>query len=742
MIRPLLSLIVFTAAAVAAPVSHDADRAALLAEVREIGVSGSPGPIALFGPDAFSVISGKSGDKERAPLVAATRLERGRVVAFGHEGYLGIFDKADTGRLIANAVRWTAGNAPGSGTGKIHVALYRQDKLADFLKAQGFEVAKLDGKNWSEHLGSARVLVASAHHLTASDVAPLAKYLRAGGGLVTSGLGWGWQQVNASKSLKTDFAGNLLLAPAGIAWGEGTLDKTGSEGFAADPAELHLLNAQEALAAVAAHDAGTAKLSADELAQASSTLSYAMRSLPGSDTLFLPKIAALAKSSGTTLIPRPDKPIKADSALARVLIARELTVLRQAKPEEIRAHPAAEIFPGAVPKNAQRLANRSVWINTQRPAWHSTGLYAAPGEIISVEVPTNAATAGLGIRIGCHTDGLWQKDSWSRFPEISWREKVQAATTKVASPFGGLVYIEVPDKAALGPIEVKISGAVAAPYFILGKTTLQEWKTTLRNAPAPWAELECAGVILSVPSTAIRTLDDPEALMQFWTKIVAAEDELANTTSERRRPERIVPDVQISAGYMHSGYPIMTHLDKSVDQSVQLDLLKQGSWGHFHELGHNHQSGDWTFGGTTEVTCNLFSLYVSETICGLPPGRGHGAMEPAKVAEALKKHLATRASFERWKSEPFLALTMYNQLRVGFGWEVFKKLFAEYRALPAGERPKTDDEKRDQWMVRFSKATGKNLGPFFEAWGVPTSTTARDSIKSLPGWMPADWPKM
>ena len=86
--------------------------------------------------------------------------------------------------------------------------------------------------------------------------------------------------------------------------------------------------------------------------------------------------------------------------------------------------------------------------------------------------------------------------------------------------------------------------------------------------------------------------------------------------------------------------------------------------------------------------------------------------------------------------DPFVALTMYMQLAEGFGWDMYKKVFAEYNGLKKEERPKSDDEKRDQWMVRFSKACGKNLGPFFQAWGVPTSSAARDSIKDLPAWMP------
>ena len=63
-------------------------------------------------------------------------------------------------------------------------------------------------------------------------------------------------------------------------------------------------------------------------------------------------------------------------------------------------------------------------------------------------------------------------------------------------------------------------------------------------------------------------------------------------------------------------------------------------------------------------------------------------------------------------------------------------MFALYRDLPAAQRPKSDAEKRDQWLVRFSRAVGRNLGPFFQAWGVPTSEKARVSIADLPAWMP------
>jgi len=210
--------------------------------------------------------------------------------------------------------------------------------------------------------------------------------------------------------------------------------------------------------------------------------------------------------------------------------------------------------------------------------------------------------------------------------------------------------------------------------------------------------------------------------------------DLAAIPRERERPERYVTDVQISAGYMHSGYPIMTHLD-AAPRFVDLATLRgKGDWGMFHEIGHNHQSGDWTFAGTGEVTVNLFTMYILETVCRTETR--HGAITPEAMRKHIERFEKENRSFDLWKREPFLALVMYRQMIDAFGWEPMKRVFAEYRALPADRRPKNDDEKRHQWLVRMSRATGRNLGPFFESWSVPTSESARQQVSGLPVWMP------
>ena len=46
-----------------------------------------------------------------------------------------------------------------------------------------------------------------------------------------------------------------------------------------------------------------------------------------------------------------------------------------------------------------------------------------------------------------------------------------------------------------------------------------------------------------------------------------------------------------------------------------------------------------------------------------------------------------------------------------------------------GPEPKSDIDKRDQFLVRYSKITNKNLAPFFEAWGIPTSSAATGVLR-------------
>lgn len=72
-------------------------------------------------------------------------------------------------------------------------------------------------------------------------------------------------------------------------------------------------------------------------------------------------------------------------------------------------------------------------------------------------------------------------------------------------------------------------------------------------------------------------------------------------------PMRFVVDRQISAGAGHSGYPAMATKDWT-DSIASGSIIQSGSWGLWHELGHNHQSPPFTMEGQTEVSVNIFSM--------------------------------------------------------------------------------------------------------------------------------------
>ncbi|GAB4469411.1 MAG: hypothetical protein OHK0029_42030 [Armatimonadaceae bacterium] len=718
-----------------------ADRKAMVGAVREIIAPGSiPGPLAVWGKEAFVVLTGKE-NRTRLPMIAAARYGRGRVIAVGHGGFLGgeALNNPDNQKMIQGFVRWAGGGKAGT-----TVAVVGNGSLADRLTASGASIIRIESDTIQRNPQQLRSLPAPVLFMGTEPLdgpageavrRELEAYVQRGGGVIMDGLGWGWKQLNPGKSLETDHGGNRFLRPMGLAFADGMFDRTGSEGWLADTEGMPLAHAEAALTALTHHAEGKHTLSTDELAQVTQVLSTTMGALPVEDRSFAPRVRALCTRYGGEAIPTRQSPVTTAAPFARLAAVLYAQEWKRLPVEQVQAHPSAASFPGAVPASAPRVT-RTRDIDTTVPNWHSTGLYAAPGEVITFRLPADAVKRGLSVRIGSHTDSLWHLPKWERFPEVSTQRPLNAAVVRVASPFGGSVFIDVPGKSTGGTVAVTVENVVEAPLFVRGKTDIAEWKRAIRLAPGPWAELAANGVILSVPSAVVRDLEDPESLMAYWDEVMDRCYELY-AAPRRSRPERYCVDRQISAGYMHSGYPIMTGDDVAKD-FVNLAMLRSPEgrvWGFYHEMGHNFQVGDWTFGGTGEVTNNLFSLYGYEKLNGIRAG-GHPNMASERIGKQFREYIASGASFDQWKRDPFLALYMYVQVQKEFGWEPFTKVFAEYRDLPASERPRSDDEKRSQWMVRLSRAVGKNLGPFFAAWGVPVSDDARQSLSELPVWLP------
>ncbi|XP_040902035.1 TRPM8 channel-associated factor homolog [Toxotes jaculatrix] len=376
--------------------------------------------------------------------------------------------------------------------------------------------------------------------------------------------------------------------------------------------------------------------------------------------------------------------------------------------------------------------NRRIRINAkteEKEMWLSTGLYLSPGMKTVMTMPAQIINKKWKVQIGCQTDYL-DAEELKRAPRVHEEFPVTAEKMQVWNLWGGLIYLVAPPDSKVEGAEVVVQLAMAAPYYKSGETTSADW-SLLRTAPSPWAELEFDNIILTVPSDVVRGLERPDEVACLWNNIMKAVADLAVIPHKFPRKERIVADVQISAGWMHSGYPVMMHSSIAAELVKPGDARKQGLWGEIHELGHNQQRSCWEFPPhTSEATCNLWSVYVHEEVLGLNRAQAHPSLTLTKRKSSIKKFVKGGRKLNDWNV--WVALETYMQLQEKFGWDAFKRVFAAYHKM--SDFPSDNKGKMNLYAETFSQTVGMNLCGFFKAWGWPIDTTTEEKLSNLPSW--------
>ncbi|XP_072302105.1 TRPM8 channel-associated factor homolog [Eucyclogobius newberryi] len=365
--------------------------------------------------------------------------------------------------------------------------------------------------------------------------------------------------------------------------------------------------------------------------------------------------------------------------------------------------------------------------------WVSTGLYLPPRMKTNMTFPTEMVNKGWKVQISCQTDSLDPQEDLHRAPSVSSRFNVLSQTTQVHNFWGGLIYLIAPLNAKLTGVEVGVQEAVLAPYYRSGVTTLSDW-LQLRSAPSPWAELEFENIILTVPSDVVRAMDLPDEVAALWDKIMRAVADLAAIPPKFKRKERFVCDVQISAGLLHAGYPVMAHTPKAAVVTSLSEIQKQGLWGPIHELGHNQQRWKTEFRPhTKEATCNLWSVYVHETVLGVSKDMYQAAELTEEYRNGIiQKYVNDGKKLDDWNT--WVALETYLQLQEKFGWEPFKKVFAAYHTMDDSTIPSDNPGKMNLYAVTFSQVVGMDLTGFLKSWAWPIDGVTEQKLSNLPAW--------
>jgi hypothetical protein len=425
-----------------------------------------------------------------------------------------------------------------------------------------------------------------------------------------------------------------------------------------------------------------------------------------------------------------------EDPVADTILRVEASLTQNLPADELPVHPSHVEFPGEVPANATRIArtmsidgNQSGlpgnfgYSSARAHVRMTTGLYAAPGEVVTVTLPSEIVNSGTYVLVGAHSDSLWGKSQLHRHPQIVRWWYVDNTTMEVGNAFGGPIYIGIEAGSTLGNFDITVSNAVKAPRYIHGETDIFQWQQQYRHDPAPWAEIGSGKFILTVPSYEIRDLDNPQDLMDWWDEALGMEHEIYGYTPWPR-VERAVFDAQISAGWMHSGYPFMAH-DLSVAGVVDVSYMSEnGDWGMFHELGHNHQWMPSTLPGTTETGCNFASVYLMEELVN-PPN-----LRPADPQRAYFEDGSNISNWSTW-----VALDTFLVIKEEWGWAPITEALTVYYTLPAAEVPSGGTEEFNAWVLHLSNTTGYNLAPYHAAWGFPLTQATYDALAHLPVWV-------
>ena len=708
-------------------VVHDlrADQSELLSGLDDADWGGWSSLILPIGKWSFPL----GRDTTDSTVVAASHVGRGKMIGLGHESWV-----AQNHEFNFRAVEWVCGEA--ANVGLAYGAGF--DHWEDELRAEGHSVhlsvtpddlSQVDcllDEFWNGH--------------DDADNLAIEQFLLGGGGVIMGGHAWYWSYSNSD--VPHNYPGNKISKTTGLMvssdWGYNDIDF--------EIPDL-MYTPHNAIRGIFADRVDGIELTEEEAAIAYSSISDCTVMVPLDFLEFWTPLRELVNSTGWTVIPystlwsSTGHELGADP-VADVILRLEEALTQNLPADQLPVHPSHTEFPGEVPSNATRIS-RTVSINGTQSGLPSnfgysgarsslrmsTGLYAPPGEVLTVSVSQDVSELGFWILIGAHTDGLWGKDVIKRHSKIYRYWWIDNTTTEIGNAFGGPIYAAIPAGSEFGEFDMTISGAVRAPMFVLGETSDFEWIYSERENPAPWTELVSNNFIMTVPSSEIRNLNNPTELMDWWDEALEMEHELYGYLPWPR-VERAVFDAQISAGWMHSGYPFMAH-DLSVAGVVNSSYMSEnGDWGMFHELGHNHQWMPSTLPGTTETGCNFASVYLMEELVGV---EGHGAVDPVQRDSRMRSYFDDGSNIANWSV--WIALDTYLIIKEEWDWDPITEALSVYYTLPSAEVPVGDTEEFNAWVMHLSNATGYNLAPYHAAWGFPLTQDTFDSLSHLPIWV-------
>jgi autotransporter-associated beta strand protein len=385
------------------------------------------------------------------------------------------------------------------------------------------------------------------------------------------------------------------------------------------------------------------------------------------------------------------------------------------------------------------------------PARRPTGSYLHPGGIATVTVPAALVGQGYQIRVGAHSWDNTNRPTIKRLDRTSLLYNINATTTKIASPVGGGIYIEVPKGKNAGVVNVTIVGAARSPLFqatSFKQTTLSEWQTTERTQPGPWADFQSDKFMFQVPRSWIYNYADPITNMAKWDQAMDAITDLMGFPNVRGKETMYDQvDLQLRASVYAPGYPAVnaTYNPSTTYNGNQNHYLLTGPQNapdyEFHEAGHAFFFPK--FDGEHESTINLLHVAVQTQKFGVSFDEAHRESNGYTRSFCTLPNTAvvwmTSYNFSPnedpmadWeKSYQPQGHAKFTDLARLFGWQGLNDFYYYYNNLDQLGQSYTEDT--DGLILQLCKSYGRDVRTLLHFWGIHpvNATTLGNSITAL-----------
>jgi hypothetical protein len=474
--------------------AQQADRKIILQNIGMLRMPNGPDCVtitALTSTDAQIIAFAKApGGHADFGSIVSSRLGKGKIILVGSDLYLQkpLLNNDNIQTLINNILQW------GIQRSKKTIQLWtKNDDLEDILKSSHYQTIT-NGLNIDKQSG---VIILSQDITDTVKIKTIEGFVRNGGTLFfASPLSGVLQQISQGYyNLKM----NDLLSKAGI------YNTYMPVSFAENKGVLNIgkipayLNIHTALSSLKSNNLSPQKDEVDAYAEIihnylsnHSDTTNISREI---NTLF-----GVGLNNSQAVIPSKKHPVTKSDVRNYLAYRVQQSLVKQytiCHPLAKTVNPTSKDFPGLVNSTSPRVNERltiPASVGTQgllepnQPyyRWHSTGLYVAAGDVVSISLNPKDTRQHLKAQIGVHDDDLNHMPELTRNGhDLTETFELDKPTTAVSSPFGGLLIIKIPDTSSLKSINIQVNGAVKSPYFKLGVTSVKDWQNTIRDYPAP-----------------------------------------------------------------------------------------------------------------------------------------------------------------------------------------------------------------------------------------------------------------